>query len=152
MSEAHAQIERILEPILQSLGLLLWELEFRKEGPRWILRVFIDRESGVSIDDCEQVSRDLGTALDVEDAINHAYTLEVSSPGLDRTLSKPEHYQRFIGSLVRIKTFQSIDGQKVFKGRLKGMEGDKVSLELEGGKTMAVPLADISKASLEVEF
>jgi ribosome maturation factor RimP len=98
------------------------------------------------------VSRDLSTVLDVEDIIPHAYTLEVSSPGLDRTLSKPEHYVRFSGSAVKVKTYQQINGQKVFHGRLLGLAGDIVKLELETGTIMEIPLRDIAKTSLEVVF
>lgn len=153
MAEVQVKIRELLDPILGSLGLALWDLEFRKEGPRWLLRVYIDREmGGVSLDDCETVSRDLGAALDVEDIIPHAYTLEVSSPGLDRTLTKPEHFSRFIGQPVRIKTYQAVDGQKVFRGTLRGMAEGAVTLETESGMVLAIPLADIARASLEVEF
>ncbi len=153
VSEVIEEIRRLLAPILGSLGLTLWDLEFRKEGPRWMLRVYIDHaERGVTVNDCEAVSRDLGAALDVEDVIPHAYILEVSSPGLDRELTKPEHFVRFAGSLVRIKTYQPIDGQKVFRGRLHGIEDARVKLELDKGGILAIPLRDIAKASLEVEF
>ena len=153
MAEVVEQIERLLAPILESLGLSLWELQFHKEGPKWMLRVFIDREQGgVNLEDCETVSRDLGTALDVEDIINHAYTLEVSSPGLDRTLTKPEHFTRFSGSLVRVKTFQPINGQKVFRGKLQGFENNSIRIVQENGEALDIPLGDVSKASLEVEF
>jgi ribosome maturation factor RimP len=153
MSDAVEQIRRLLDPILESMGLSLWDLEFHKQGPQWLLRIFIDRESGgVTLSDCETVSRDLSAALDVEDIILHAYTLEVSSPGLDRTLSKPEHFVRFTGSMVRMKTFQPINGQKVFRGRLLGVVDDTVKVELEKGAVLEIPLTGITKASLEVEL
>jgi ribosome maturation factor RimP len=146
------QIEPLLEPILRSLGLFLWELEYRKEGPRWMLRIFIDREgAGATLDDCEAVSRDLGALLDVEDIVPHAYTLEVSSPGLDRALTRPEHYARCAGSMVRIKTFQPVNGQKVFRGRLKSSDGMKAAIELDDGSLLDVPYSGISRASLEIE-
>lgn len=153
MAEIVGQIELLLGPILASLGLSLWELEFRKEGPRWMLRVYIDREQGgVTLEDCETVSRDLGAALDVEDIISHAYTLEVSSPGLDRALTKPGHFARFAGSAVKIKTYQPVSGQKVLRGKLKGIEGGIVKIGLPDGAVLDIPLGDIAKASLEVEF
>jgi len=153
MSDVVEQIRRILDPILESMGLSLWELEFLKQGPQWLLRIYIDREAGgVTLSDCETVSRDLSAALDVEDSIPHAYTLEVSSPGLDRTLTKPEHFIRFIGSMVKIKTYQPVDGQKVFRGKLLGFFDDTVKAELESGTVLDFPLANIAKASLEVEF
>ncbi len=153
MSDIAEQIRQILHPILESMGLTLWDLEFHKQGPQWLLRIFIDRESGgVTLNDCETVNRDLGAALDVEDIISHPYTLEVSSPGLDRTLSKPEHFARFTGSMVKIKTFQPINGQKVFRGTLLGLVEGMVSMELETGLVLEIPMTGITKASLEVEF
>ena len=153
MSDIAEQIRQILIPILESMGLTLWDMEFHKQGPQWLLRIFIDRESGgVTLNDCETVNRDLGAALDVEDIISHAYTLEVSSPGLDRTLSKPEHFARFTGSRVKIKTFQSINGQKVFRGTLLGLVEGRVSMELETGVVLEIPMTGITKASLEVQF
>ena len=151
MTDLQEQIQLLLDPILGSLGLTLWDLEIRKQGPQWLLRIYIDRETGgVTLGDCEAVSRDLGTVLDVEDIIPHAYTLEVSSPGLDRSLTRPEHYRRCRGSLVKIKTFQPINGVKVFKGKLAGLEDLVMVLEQDSGETLRIPLDNVSKASLEV--
>jgi ribosome maturation factor RimP len=154
MSEAVEQIRQLLDPILDSMGLDLWDLEFQKQGPKWLLRVYIDREigGGVTLKDCETVSRDLSAALDVDDLISHAYTLEVSSPGLDRTLSKPEHFMRFAGSAIRIKTYQPIEREKVFRGRLQGIVGTIVQVEVGEGQVINIPLSNIALASLEVEF
>jgi len=153
MSDAVEKIRQLLDPILESLGLNLWEIEFHKQGPKWLLRIYIDRESGsVTLNDCEAVSRDLSIALDVEDFIQHAYTLEVSSPGLDRMLTKSEHFIRFTGSTIRIKTYESIDGQKVFHGRLLGLTEETVKLELETGIVVEIVLNNITKASLEPVF
>lgn len=148
------RIRQLLDPILKSMGLDLWDLEYQKQGPKWLLRVYLDREigGGVTLSDCEAVSRDLGAALDVEDIITHAYTLEVSSPGLDRTLAKPEHFVRFTGSKIKIKTFEPIDGQKIFRGKLLGMAANVIALELETGAAMKIPMSNITKASLEVDF
>lgn len=153
MADVAGQIERLLDPILRSMGLSLWDMEFKKEGPHWLLRIYIDRDQGgVSLDDCEAVSRDLGTTLDVEDIIPHAYTLEVSSPGLDRSLTKPEHFVKCSGSMVKIRTFQAVEGQKAFRGKLLGIRDDIVTVELEGGKNLDIELSVIAKASLEVEW
>ncbi len=152
MSDVLLRVQQMLNPILESLGLFLWDIELLRHGPRWLLRIYIDKDAGVTLDDCEAVSRDLGTVLDVEDAIPHAFTLEVSSPGLDRTLRTPEHFKRFIGNVVKVKTFRPIDGQKVFRGELAGIDDDIIRLRLEGGGTFDVPLKEIAKASLEVEF
>jgi len=153
MANMAEQIRHLLEPILESLGLSLWDLEVQMHGSKWLVRVYIDREdSGITLDDCESVSRDLSAILDVEDIIPHAYTLEVSSPGLDRTLSKPGHYTRFTGSAVKVKTYQQINGQKVFHGRLLGLVDELVKIELESGIIVDIPLQLIAKASLEVIF
>jgi ribosome maturation factor RimP len=153
MSDVVDRIRQLLDPILASLGLALWDLEFQRQGPAWLLRIYIDRESGVTLNDCESVSRDLSAALDVEDIITHAYSLEVSSPGLDRTLSKPEHFTRFAGSTVKIKVFQPIDGQKVFQGKLLGIsDAGMVKVEITTGTIMEFALSTITKASLEIEL
>jgi ribosome maturation factor RimP len=153
MSGAIDQIQQVLEPILESMGLTLWELEFHKQGPKWLLRVYIEREAGgVTLSDCEAVSRDLSVALDVEDFIQHAYTLEVSSPGLDRTLTKPEHFSRFVGSTVKIKTYEPLNGQKVFRGKLLGMFDDKIKVVLDADARLEISVNNIAKVSLEVDF
>jgi ribosome maturation factor RimP len=145
------QIENILKPILASLNIVLWDLDFKRDGPRWLLRIYIDREDrGTTLEDCETVSRDLGTVLDVEDIIPHAYTLEVSSPGLDRSLTRPEHYEKSVGKLLKVKTFQPVQEQRIIRGILKGLEGDTVALEGEHGGLFMIPLANIAKASWEV--
>jgi ribosome maturation factor RimP len=151
MAATTAEILQVLDPILASLGLSFWDLEFKKDGPRWLLRVYIDREEGgVTLMDCEAVSRDLGAVLDVEDLIDHAYTLEVSSPGLDRALTRPEHYRKCIGRAIRVKTYQPIEGQKVLTGVLKGFDGSSVTIALATGAVLAIPMEGIAKASLEV--
>lgn len=153
MADVVDQIRHLLDPILASFGLTLWDLEFQRQGPQWLLRIYIDRESGVTLSDCESVSRDLSAALDVEDIIPHSYSLEVSSPGLDRTLSKPEHFARFSGSTVRIKVYLPIDGQKVFQGRLLGLsETGMVKVEFAAGTVMEFGMSAITKASLVVEL
>jgi ribosome maturation factor RimP len=148
------KIREVLDPILEALGLDLWDLEFRPHGPARLLRVFIDRVNGaaVTVEDCAAVSRELGVALDVEDFIIHAYTLEVSSPGLDRALTRPEHFIRFAGKAVRVKTGRPIEGQKVFRGRLVGFADDAIGLELETGAVLNIALRDVAQASLEVEW
>ena len=153
MSATADDIRRVLDPILGAMGLTLWDLEFNKQGPKWLLRVYIDREQGgVTLNDCETVSRDLSATLDVEDLIPLAYTLEVSSPGLDRTLTLPDHFTRFSGSEVKVKTYQQINGQKVFQGKLLGLVNGAVRVELASGTVMDIPLGDVAKASLEVKF
>ncbi len=144
-------VEGLVTPILESEGLELVDIEFQRETRGWVLRIYIDKEGGVTLNDCTVVSQQLSAVLDVEDPIDTPYTLEVSSPGLTRPLKKMKDYERYKGRLVRIKTYQKIEGQKEFKGKLLGLEEDIVSLEIEG-KIMSIPLKDIAKANLEYEF
>jgi len=125
-------------------------VEFKSEGPRWILRVFIDRESGVGLEDCKQVSERLGVLLDVEDPIDSSYTLEVSTPGLDRPLWKQRDYERFEGRLARILTKERLEGRQRFHGRLAGIENESVLLD-DDGRQWRIPLSLIERGRLEVE-
>jgi len=135
------------EPLLADMGMELVEIQFRREGHGWVLRLFIDKEGGVAIDDCAAVSREIGAYLEVEDLIDHAYHLEVSSPGLERPLKKREDFVRFIGKLARIKLKEPVAGQRVLIGTLQGMEGEAVVLALDG-ETVRVDMENISKARL----
>lgn len=146
------KVKQIAEPMLRSLGLELVEVEYAGSQRSGTLRVFIDKEKGVTLDDCEKVSRYLSQALDVEDPIPHHYTFEVSSPGLDRPLRKRDDFIRSVGKKVKIKTSTPIDNQKVFAGRLADFKEEKMVLHLEGGKEVIIPLDQITQARLEVEF
>ncbi len=129
------------------MAMELVEIQFRREGHGWVLRLFIDKEGGVAIDDCVAVSREISAYLEVEDLIDHAYHLEVSSPGLERPLKKRDDFIRFAGKLVRIKLREPAAGQRVLIGTLQGMEGDSVVLALDG-ETVRVDMENISKARL----
>jgi len=146
------RIREVIAPILTSMGLELVDLELSGHGRRGHLRIFIDKPGGVNVDDCEQVSRYVGHALDVADPISHAYLLEVSSPGLDRPLRKAEDYQRAVGKLVRLKLNQPRDGEWVLIGRLQGLQEDVIEIKPEDGEPVRVALADIAQARLEVEW
>ncbi len=144
-------------PLLASQGLELVELEFKKEGRDMVLRLFIDREGGINLDDCASVSRELSELLDVEDVIPENYTLEVSSPGLNRPLKKPSDYERYRGRLIKVRTFDLLadDGgnlRKTFLGELLGLENGVIHLRLTEGQTAAIPLDKVAKANLEFEF
>jgi ribosome maturation factor RimP len=136
-------------------GLEVAWVEFKREGPAWFLRVYLDREEpGVSLDDCRQVSERLSVLLDVEDPIESSYTLEVSSPGLDRPLWREQDYVRFVGRLAKIRTRESPEGapgQRNFRGRLAGVESGAVLLDRNEGR-VAIPLALIERGRLEVEL
>jgi ribosome maturation factor RimP len=142
-----AAIEQYAEPLLREMGLELVEIQFRREGHGWVLRLFIDREQGVSLDDCAAVSRAISTWLDVEDLIEHAYHLEVSSPGLERPLKKIEDFQRFVGRQAKVKLKEPRDGQKVFIGTLETVAGGQVTL-LVDGKPVTILFEEIARARL----
>lgn len=153
-------IRQHLDGVAESYGLEVFDLSFRREAPGWVLRVMLDRTTGeVGIEDCQHVSRDLSTWLDVEDAtigpaLGDSYTLEVSSAGLDRPLRLERgdaDFLRFVGRLAKVVTKEPVEGQSAFAGRLAGVEGGHV-LMVEGRRTHRVPLAKISRARLEVEF
>lgn len=153
------RVRAVAERVARSHGLEVWDLVSRRETNGQVVRVFIDRpgpaatpEESVSIEDCEQVSREIGTILDVEDPLPFAYTLEVSSPGLDRPLRGEDDYRRFAGRLAKIVVSEPVDNQKAFEGRLRGVEADAVLLEGPKGRMHRLPLALISRGRLEVEF
>jgi ribosome maturation factor RimP len=155
-------LERIREIALrvaETYGLLIDEVVMRRESGTDVLRVVVDRpgpaataEESVSIADCERVSQELSTILDVEDLLPDSYTLEVSSPGLDRPLRDAGDYVRFAGRLAKIVTREPVDRQTAFAGRLRGLDGEDVLFENEGGRLIRLPLRAISRARLEVEF
>jgi ribosome maturation factor RimP len=145
------EVREVVEPILQSQGYELVDLEYQRESRGWVLRIYMDREGGITLDDCTGVSHEVGAVLEVKDVIPNAYILEVSSPGLTRPLKKPEDYRRFRDQLVKIKLFQPLDGRKNFKGKLLGLEDETVRVEADG-KVFAIPLPSIAKANLEIDF
>lgn len=142
-----AAIEQYAEALLRDMGLELVEVQFRREGHGWVLRLFIDSEQGISLEDCAAVSRAIGTWLDVEDLIAHAYHLEVSSPGLERPLKKIEDFQRFVGRKAKVRLKEPRDGQKVFIGTLEQVAGGQVTL-LADGRPVAIFYEEIERARL----
>lgn len=142
-----ATIQGFAEPLLADMGMELVEIQFRRDGHGWVLRLFIDKEDGITIDDCAAVSREISAYLEVEDLIDHAYHLEVSSPGLERPLRKREDFIRFAERLVRIKLREPINGQRVLIGTLLGLEGEMVLLEMDN-ETVRIDMENIAKARL----
>ena len=153
MSKAdyEARTEEMMTPIADRLSLKIYDVEFVKEGQDYYLRVYIDKEGGVTIDDCEAASRALSDMLDKEDFISEAYVLEVSSPGLGRTLKKERHFLNSLGEEVEIKTYKPIDGLKEFTGILKDYKDDTVIIETDAGQ-MSFRADMIAKASLTIDF
>jgi ribosome maturation factor RimP len=146
------RVETILGPLLDAEGFSLVDVEYKRERGDWVLRVFIDKEGGVTLDDCARVSREFGQLLDVEDIIPTSYQLEVSSPGLDRPLKKEEDFVKYSGRKVRIKTKEQVSGRRNFKGALLGCTEGKVMVKVEGSGVFAIPLSAILKANLEIEL
>lgn len=149
-----AKARSLAEPILQGEGLELVDVEFVREPGGWILRMFIDKQGGVGLEDCVQATHAVETAIDVEDIVPHEYSLEVSSPGLNRPLKKPEHYQRVIGKTVKVKTFGPIGDppRKNFTGVLQSVQDTGITVEVEGAGSFQIAFKDIAKANLEFEF
>lgn len=144
-------VRELLEPLLAGKDLELFDIEFKGQGRNGVLRVFIDKEEGVTIDDCAHVSRELGTLLDIHDMIPGSYTLEVSSPGLTRTLRNPEDFLRYKGKKVKIKTNMDFEKRKIFIGKLLEFKDGLATVETEVGN-FSIPYVDIEKANLELDF
>ena len=146
------QIRQIVDEIVVAEGFELVDLELKGSGRDRVLRIFIDKKDGVSHSDCTLISEQVGTVLDVEDLIQFSYTLEVSSPGLDRKLVSMNDFGRFEGHLAKIQTQSPLHNQKVFKGRLQGLQGDNIQLELPKGELLKIPFDLIRVARLEVDW
>lgn len=144
------EVREVVEPILESQGLELVDLEYQRESQGWVLRIYLDREGGVSLEDCAGISHEVGAVLEVKDLIPSSYILEVSSPGLTRPLKKPEDFNKFRNQMVKIKLYEPFDGRKNFKGTLLGLEGDRVRVEVEQ-QVYELPLQRIAKANLEID-
>ena len=164
MAFALDKVREVAERVAESSGLAVWDIELKGSGANRILRIFIDKPEGVSHEDCAAFSREASTIFDVEDAVpGGGYVLEVSSPGLDRRLFRPEHFARFTGSLIKFSTRELIHGNRHFEGRLTGFSDGQLTVDLDqvesrkkartqGGGTVVVPFSNIEKASLVPEF
>lgn len=133
-SNTEKKVEAVLLPILEKNKFELVDIEFVKEGPNWYLRIFIDKDGGITIDDCELVSKALALKLDEADPIEQAYVLEISSPGLDRPLKKPEDFIKYAGEIVDIKLYKPLEGKKEYQGKLQGLEDNIVTIFDEENK------------------
>ena len=145
-------LQQVIEPFLHAEGMALVDLHWGHRGKRWVLTLFIEGEEGVTLDDCERISDLVGQLVDVENLIGHAYTLEVSSPGLDRPLRPLADYERFRGRLVKITTTAPIRGRYTVAGRLVGVEAHTVLVEVAPEGIVHIPFEQIKHARLEVEF
>lgn len=148
-------VEKMALPILHEAGLELVDVEYKKEGSNWFLRVYIDKPGGVDIDDCSRVSEHLSDELDAVDPVPTAYFLEVSSPGAERPLKKPSDFEKTLGQYVHVNLYEPISGQKNFEGMLTAFEQDTLEIEYDrkGVKqTVQVPLNKVASARLAIQF
>jgi ribosome maturation factor RimP len=143
-----AKTEELIQPLVDARGFELVDVEFVKEAGEWYLRVYIDKEGGISVNDCEDISREFNEILDREDYIDEQYIFEVSSPGLTRPLKKEKDYARSIGKLVDVKLYKPADGTKAYTGKLAGYDKNTVTLEDEAGASFEIDRTNIAKISL----
>lgn len=146
-----SRTEELLTPIAEAAGVSVYDVEYVKEGSEWYLRCYIDKPDGVTIEDCETVSRALSDRLDEEDYITDAYILEVSSPGLGRTLKKDKHLAKSIGQEVELKTYKPIEKQKEFSGVLRAFDQDTVTIETQTGE-IQFDRSDVALIRLALDF
>ena len=137
-------VTELAEPIAKELGYILWDVEFVREGSRRILRITIDSEEGITVDDCEKMHFAIDPVLDEVDPIEGPYTLEVSSPGVERALTRPEHFEMMLGKKVMARCFTPVNGNRIFTGVLSGADNEKITLETEAG-TVELPRKVVSK-------
>lgn len=146
------KIEALVSPAIEALGLEFWGCEYVNSGKDWILRIYIDEATrGVTVDDCEDVSRQVSSILDVEDPIKSAYLLEISSPGLDRPFFKPSQYLEFVGETLRVTAHTPVLGRRRFKGEMIAANSEQIELEVDG-EVYELPFDNIDKANLVIEL
>lgn len=140
---------QIAEPLAKELGLDIWDVRFEKEGADWFLRIYIDKEDGISIDDCVNMSHAIDKPLDEADPIEQSYCLEVCSPGVERELKRDEHFIKFIGSAVMVKLIRPLEGQREFNGVLESYDSGNFELRLEDGKGLMINKKETSYVKLD---
>ncbi len=145
------KVRQIVEPIVKNMGYRLFDVEFKSERG-WVLRIILDKEGGITLGDCEEVSKRISALLDVEDIIPVSYVLEVSSPGLTRELTKPSHFEFFQGRLIRVVLREAVEGKRDMKGYIEGLKEGILHLrEKESNKDYHIPLSLVARANLEIE-
>ena len=148
MASKEQQLQQMLEPTVEAMGFELWGLEYLSQGRHSLLRLYIEGENGISVDDCALVSQQVGSVLDVEDPITGDYTLEVSSPGMDRLLFKLDQYPGYTGETVELRLRSAFEGRRKFKGILKGIEGEDVVVQVDDHEYL-LPHSAIEKARIQ---
>lgn len=150
-SKTETAVWQLAEPIADENGFYVYDIEYVKEGGIWFLRVYVDKDGGISMDECEDFSRALSDALDAADPISGNYYLEVSSPGIERRLKTEAHFKRYIGSVIDISLYKTVNGSKLITGTLKNYENNEITVE-SGGEDITFPLSSVSKANLHFDF
>jgi len=150
--EYEQKTEQLLAPIIAANNFDLYDVEYVKEGSNWYLRIYLDKENGITVDDCVLVSRALSELLDQHDFITDSYILEVSSPGLGRLLKKDKHYEKSIGEEVEVKLYKAVNKQKEFVGILKAFDEKSITIELEDETTKEILRTDIASVRLTLDF
>lgn len=140
----------MVKPIAENNGCFIYDVEYVKEGGNWFLRIYADREGGITIDECETISREISTELDKKDPISQNYFLEVSSPGIERKLRQEEHFEMYKGSLVDIGLYKALNGSKTLCGELVGLDGDEVIVKAE--EEMRIKLSETASVRIHFEF
>lgn len=148
MAARDEKIQALIEPTIEALGFELWGLEYLSQGRHTTLRLYIDSENGINVGDCAEVSRQVSSVLDVEDPITGEYTLEVSSPGVDRLLFQLEQYTGYIGEWIELRLRAPFEGRRKFKGTLKGIEGDEIVVQVDNHE-FVLPFTSIDKAQVK---
>ena len=151
MKSTAALVSELIESTVEALGVQLWGVEHIQQGKFSLLRIYIESDEGIAIEDCEKVSREVAALLDVEDPIPGHYNLEISSPGLDRPLFTLEQFDRFVGEVARVSLFAPQEGQRKFKGTILGTEGDRVKIEVDGSEVQ-LDMNNIAKARLVPDY
>lgn len=144
------RVRAMIHPIVLNEGMEVVDIEYRRESGGWILRLILDKEGGVTLDDCTRVSQEVGRSLDVEDILQTSYTLEVSSPGLTRPLRTEKDFMKYLHRLVKVKTVDPIQNRRQFKGKLLGVSENEVEIEVER-EIFQIPLSNVAKANLEID-
>ena len=151
MTKKERELETLLSPTVAALGLRVWGIEYLGQGKHSVLRIYIDRDEGVTIEDCEAVSKQVSEVLDVEGTLTSSYTLEVSSPGMDRLLFKPEQYAESIGETVDVRLKYPFEGRRRVVGALTGLENDEVVVQAEDSEYQ-IPLSNVQRARIVPRF
>ncbi|WP_421868776.1 ribosome maturation factor RimP [Motiliproteus sp.] len=151
MATKNEQLNALIEPVVTGLGYQLWGIDFASQGRHSVLRIFIDAEAGISVDDCAAVSRQVSGVMDVEDPISTEYTLEVSSPGMDRPLFTLEQFAQYVGHQVQVRLRSPYEGRRKFSGLLKGVEDEDVVIEVDQHEYL-LPIDSIDKANVVPRF